>query len=144
MLAPILLFTTLNGLCYARFTSFDDAATLTSTSEITTIAEDGSSVILYERKSKILKEQGRAVYTNFHFNYNAGRSEVEIIEAKTIFNGSEYHVPKENIEFKPLASSPHGFDQQMQVLIAFPNVEVGAEIYIKDVKKLKSIFDGLL
>ena len=32
MLVPILLFTTLNGLCYARFTSFDDAATLTSIS----------------------------------------------------------------------------------------------------------------
>lgn len=50
MLAPILLFTTLNGLCYARFTSFDDAATLISTSTITTIAEDGSSVIIIRNK----------------------------------------------------------------------------------------------
>ena len=49
---------------------------------------------------------------------------------------------KENIELKPLASSPDGFDQQMQTLIGFPNVEIGAEIYIKRVAKLKSIFDG--
>ncbi|WP_339052071.1 DUF3857 domain-containing protein [Candidatus Lariskella endosymbiont of Epinotia ramella] len=142
MLAPILLFAALNGAYYARFTSLDDAETLNSVSEITTIEKDGSAVIVSEQKYKVLKEQGRESCTNFHLIYNSEDSEVEITEAKTILNGNEYHVPKENIEFKPLASAPQGFDQKMQALIGFPNVEIGAEIYIKKVEKLKSIFDG--
>ncbi len=142
MLVPILLFATLNGTYYARFTSLNDAEILHYISEITTIAEDGSAVIVSEQKYKVLKEQGRESCTNFHFTYNAVYSEVEIIEAKTMLNGSEYYVPKENIELKPLASNPRGFDQKMQTLIRFSNVEIGAEIYIKKVEKLKSILDG--
>ncbi|MHC0448983.1 MAG: DUF3857 domain-containing protein [Candidatus Lariskella arthropodorum] len=98
MLVPILLFATLNGTYYARFTSLNDAEILHYISEITTIAEDGSAVIVSEQKYKVLKEQGRESCTNFHFTYNAVYSEVEIIEAKTMLNGSEYYVPKENID----------------------------------------------
>lgn len=52
MLVPILLFATLNGTYYARFTSLNDAEILHYISEITTIAEDGSAVIVSEQKYK--------------------------------------------------------------------------------------------
>ncbi len=137
----ILFLATLSSNCYARFTSLDDAAVMQSTSRITEIAEDGSYTTLSTNKFKILKEQGRQ-FANFHHHYNAGDTEIEIIEAKTIVNGREYNVPKESIEFKPLASAPHGFDQQMQILIAFPNVEVGAEIQLKTASKSKAPLEG--
>lgn len=138
----ISFFAILSNTCYARFTSLDDAAVMQSASRTTEISEDGSYTTLSTSKFKILKEQGRQFGANFHYRYNAGDTEIEIIEAKTIVNESEYNVPKESIEFKPLASAPHGFDQQMQILIAFPNVEVGAEIQLKTVTKSKALLDG--
>lgn len=95
------------------------------------INEDGTYEEEIELYVKILKESGREKFAQYYLSYNEYSSSMDILEAKTIYNGAEYIVTKDMIEDKSLASSAQGFDQLRQIAISFPKVEIGSEIYLK-------------
>jgi hypothetical protein len=100
------------------------------------VNEDGTSDEIVEFQDKIINEKGRYDAANFVKVYNANDTEIKILEAYTIYNGEKYNVDPEAIEDKPLASAEKGFDQSRQILISFPKVEVGSQIYLKYSKKI--------
>ena len=127
-----------------RWATPEDAAISVEVSNIeTTVKKDGSTESVIEFKCQILKEQGRSFAANYTLQYNGDNEELKILEAKTIVKDKEFILSKDMIEDKPLASSPQGFDQKRQVLLSFPNVEIGAMIYVKYTsKELKPILEG--
>lgn len=116
----------------ARWANIDDASLeLKFYNKNITIQKIGTSENVVEMQVKVLKEQGRDWAGHYVLYYNGDISNIKILEAKTINNGREYKVAHDMVEDKPLASSPAGFDQRKQVLISFPNIEIGSEIYLK-------------
>ena len=95
------------------------------------IVKAGSSEEIIESRIKILNEAGREHFGVFRTSFNQNIQKIEILEAKTLQEGSEIKVPEKNIEIKPLASELNGFDQNMQVSVTYPNVLVGACVYLK-------------
>lgn len=95
------------------------------------VHKDGSNERLIEEQYIILKDSARMSAAHYTLEYNSNYEKIEILEAKTIFQGKEYKVEKKFIEDKPLASSAYGFDQMNQILLAFPKAEIGSQIYIK-------------
>jgi hypothetical protein len=105
------------------------------------INKDGSEENTVEAYEVIIKEGGRDKAANYTLTYNEGTSQLKIIEAYTIVGKNKYPVKAEMIEDKPLASSPQGFDQERQVLISFPNIEIGSGIYVKYQYKSKPLIN---
>ncbi len=116
----------------ARWATREDAAIIREIyNEKITVNEDGTSTTVCEIQELIAKDAAREYAAGFRVSYNENIQKLTILEAKTVFQGKTYKVPKDKIEDKPLASSPYGFDQVRQVMIAFPKAEVGAKIYLK-------------
>jgi len=95
------------------------------------VHENGTAKEKIEIKIKILNEAGRSGYSSYRLSYNHDCSKIKIKEAKTTYKGQEYAVDLAKIEDQPLASSPVGFDQGYQILIVFPNAEIGSELFLK-------------
>lgn len=95
------------------------------------VEKDGTYTEEVEYKAKILKNSAIQYVGNFSLTYNEQSQKVKVLSAKTITNGEEFPVDKKFIEDKPLASSAKGFDQTRQILIIFPQVQVGSDIYIR-------------
>lgn len=129
---------------HARFATLEDASLETTMDNIDVkINADGTNEIIIENRIKILKEQGRDWAANYTILYTEDNAKVQILEAKTIYNGAEYKVTPDMIEDKPLASSQQGFDQKRQILLSFPKAEVGAEIYLKYKRnEIKTVLDN--
>jgi hypothetical protein len=116
----------------AKLASFDDASSRYDVSKLhVEIDEEGKSVEIFEQEYTILKESAQNLAASYRMFYNAASQKIEILEAKSIFQGKEYKVEKKHIQDKPLFSSPAGFDEMRQILIAFPNTSLGAKIYLK-------------
>jgi hypothetical protein len=96
-----------------------------------TVNDNGTSETAYERKFKILNEQGRSNYATYRIYYNESTTKLNIISAYTIHQNKKYLVDLKKIEDKPLASSAAGFDDYRQISLSFPKAEIGAELYIK-------------
>ena len=94
------------------------------------VEKDGSYTEDIKFKVKILKDSAVHSFGNFLLTYNESSQKVKILSAKTIKKGKSFPVNLKFIEDKPLASSPAGFDQTRQILIAFPHVEPGVEVYL--------------
>lgn len=137
--AASLVFITILFLSYfcslpvqARWASYQDApAEIESYTSDVVIDKEGKSEETIEKQIKILNESGRSAFGVERIHFNGNIEKVEIIKAKTIVNGKEYTVPKETIEIKPLASEISGFDQLFQILISYPHVSVGSQLYLK-------------
>lgn len=131
--AIILASFSISNTANARWQTYEDAVTEIDFYNLDiSINKDGTSEEILELQEKILKEQGRSIATNFRLNYNASTSKISIIEAKTITPDGKVHVvTKEMIEDKQIASIGYGFDDQNQILISFPNIEIGSKIYLK-------------
>jgi hypothetical protein len=115
----------------ARWATLDDVALeAVFHNQNITVESSGAYKTVAEVRTKVLKESGREQVAHFTMYYSSPGT-LKVLEAKTIVDGKEYVVDAALIEDQPLASSPQGFDQQRQVLISFPKVEVGAEIYLK-------------
>lgn len=124
----LVMFTNLS---FARYATITDAPVEILQRDLNfTVHKDGTFDIDVVKRLKILNERGREGNSKISLYYNHDNSKVTIIEAKTIIDGKEYKLTDNLIEDKPLASEIQGFDQTNQVLLAFPNVTVGAEIYI--------------
>ncbi len=116
----------------AKFASFDDASKRYDLSNVhVEIDAEGKSVEISEQEYTILKESAQNLAASYRMFYNSAAEKIEILEAKSTFQGKEYKVEKKNIQDKPLFSSPAGFDEMRQILIAFPNTSLGAKIYLK-------------
>ena len=95
------------------------------------VEKDGTYTEEVEFKVKILKDSAVNSFVSFFLTYNEQSQEVEVLSAKTINKGKEFPVDPKFIEDKPLASSPTGFDQTRQIMIAFPHVQVGSYVYMR-------------
>lgn len=116
----------------ARWATPDDLDTITeSFNRNLNINQDGTYVETIDLTLVATKESGKDKLISFPLVYNANSSKLVVLEARTIQNGIEYPVDLKNIEDKPLASSPQGFDQNRQILIAFPELSVNSKIFIK-------------
>ena len=96
-----------------------------------TVDKSGSWTMEIEKQLKILNESGRQELSVPIFTYDATRTTMEILEAKTSTNGKKLVVPKQKIEDKPLASDPLGLKDEHQILIPFEQVSVGSIIHLK-------------
>ncbi len=116
----------------ARWATVEDVPTsVESFSRDIYVRKDGTYTETIGIMIKPTKESGKDSLVSFPLVYNAGFTEQKILEAKTIQNAKEYPVDLKHIEDKPLASSPKGFDQKNQVLIAFPHMSLESKAYIK-------------
>lgn len=96
------------------------------------IFEDGSFEKTHETNYLVLKEAGKDSLISETYTYNQFTTKVSEIEGKTVSHyGEEKKVKPSNIQDKPLASSPKGFDQTRQILIAYPGLEVGSTVHFK-------------
>lgn len=116
----------------ARWATREDAGLIKEFhNEDIVVHKDGTSTVVVERQEMIARDAAREYATGFRLYYLEGIQTLTIVDAKTILNGKTYKVPKDKIEDKRVASRSQGFDQQRQVLISFPKIEVGSKIYIK-------------
>ena len=95
------------------------------------VNKDGSYTKEIEFKAKILKDSAVDSFINFFLTYNEQSQKLTVLSARTITKGKKFSIDKKFIEDKPLASAPSGFDQMRQVLISFPKVELGSEVYLR-------------
>jgi hypothetical protein len=102
------------------------------------VKKDGTYVLDFQRQVEILKESARTEQGLQRINI-ADTSTFELIEAKTINGKRNFPVHKQDVEFKPLASSGPGFDRQKQVTIAFPEVSVGSKLFLKYRKRVPKV-----
>ncbi len=122
----------ITGSAEAKWASVEEAAIKQDIYNLDiTVDKDGAYKQVIESQFEILKEAGREEAAHYTVYYNADSEKVEILEAKTIYQGKEYKIDKKFIEDKPLANVGYGFDQSHQILLAFPKAEVGAKIYLK-------------
>lgn len=129
----ILIFVSvIPGIANARWATIDDTdVIIESYKRDLDIHADGTNVETVEVIAKATKESGKDHLVSLPLTYNTRNSELKILEAKTIRDGKEFPVDLKHIEDKPLASSPQGFDQNNQMLIAFPEMALNAKIYIR-------------
>ena len=128
----LLFFVFFSSIVSARWASRDEALLKYEQSNSTvTVNKDGSYIQEVEFKVKILKESAIDSFVNFFLTYNEQSEKVNVLSAKTITKGKTFLVTQKFIEDKPLASAPSGFDQIRQILISFPKVEVGSEVYMR-------------
>lgn len=120
------------GTTHARWATLEDLDTATEFCNTNIkINKDGTYEETVEYTLKAMKESGKDRLVSVPLVYNAISTKLEVLAAKAIHNGVEYPVDLKEIEDKPLASSPQGFDQNNQVLIAFPQVGINGKIYLK-------------
>ncbi|MBI2707777.1 MAG: DUF3857 domain-containing protein [Proteobacteria bacterium] len=96
----------------------------------------GKWTMEFDIHAKILNEAGRQALSVLTFTYDATRSTLEVLEAKTSAHGNEFIVPKQKIEDKPLASDPLGLREEHQILIPFEQVSIGSIVHLKLRRKL--------
>ncbi|MGZ3696189.1 MAG: DUF3857 domain-containing protein, partial [Bdellovibrionota bacterium] len=93
------------------------------------IKKDGRYTVKAEREVEISKDSERQNMGLVRMTFDAHASELKILDAYTSNGKKHSFVRPEHIEIKPLASSGAGFDEQRQVTIAFPDVNVGSHIH---------------
>ncbi|CAO5680220.1 MAG: hypothetical protein HEEMFOPI_00468 [Holosporales bacterium] len=96
-----------------------------------TINKDGTYDVETEVVYLIKNEMGRDQLAKFVHHYREGTETFVVLDAKTIFDGKEYIVKKNDIEDKELASPTNGFQSKRQVIVAYPQAKVGAKLYRK-------------
>lgn len=121
----------INSACFARFATVSDAPVEVLQRDIQIlIRKDGTCELDVKKKVKIINERGRESYSKVALTYNYDNSRIKVLTATSSFEGKEYVLPQNLIEDKPLASEIQGFDQSHQILLAFPNVNVGSTVYL--------------
>lgn len=131
-----LIFT---GNTYARFQTIDDASLVYDQYNVDIkVHKDGTYEQTIEMQITLLRENARSLATKFPISYNSDSTSVELIEAKTIYQGKEYPVDKKMIEDKSIGNDRPGFDDHKQMSISFPYSEVGSKIYVKYKERVKN------
>jgi hypothetical protein len=94
------------------------------------VRADGTFTARFEFYKRIMNETGRQQHGTMRLRYNADAERLRVLVAEVLTEGESRAVPSEYIEDKPLASNANGFDQQNQVLVAFPDVKVGSVLHL--------------
>ena len=96
------------------------------------VHKDGTYEQTTEIEVKILNESGRTNnFMSAPFVYENGDQTLEVLEARTINQEQTFDVKKDDIEDKAVGSSMRGFSNYHQVLISFPNVQIGSILFLK-------------
>ncbi len=108
------------------------------------INSDGTYSEITEIKVTLTKEdQPENIVTN-PVTYNPEISKLTVLNAYTLFEGKKYIIKHTEIEDKSIASGIEGLTNIHQVLIKFPNVKKGSELYLKYILKVnKTIVPNL-
>ena len=125
---------------YARFATKDefDFSVDFQNTEVQ-VNKDGTYEATIENQYTVLKESGRDRISKLIYSYAPDTSKFKIISAHTIVDGKTIEVPSNMIEDKSVASTAQGFDKNNQVMVAYPQVSVGAQIYIKYSMTVKKV-----
>jgi len=124
----------------ARWATLKDAALRYDLwRSVINVEKDGTYTEEVEFKAKILKDSAIDSFGNFLLTYNEQSQKVTILSAKTVNKGKSFPVDPKFIEDKPLASSFSGFDQTRQILVAFPHVGIGSDIYMRYRHQFKTV-----
>ncbi|CAO4843954.1 MAG: hypothetical protein CNLJKLNK_00319 [Holosporales bacterium] len=116
----------------ARFATKDDSGFIIESEETKiTVHADGAYDTETEQIIELKRDDARERFAKLTLFYRDKTETIDVISAKTIFEGKEYLVDKSLIEDKPLASSSNRFEDIRQVSIPFPKTEIGSKIYIK-------------
>ena len=116
----------------ARWATEKDASVRYDLSRsLVTVKKNGAYTVDREFKIKLIKESALGRFGNFLLTYNGKAQSIEILSAKTLVKGKEFPVNLNLIEDKPLATPYKGFDQIRQVRVAFPRLQVGADISLR-------------
>ncbi|MGE3262071.1 MAG: DUF3857 domain-containing protein [Bacteriovoracia bacterium] len=102
------------------------------------IKKGGRYSVETAREVEILKDNERLNMGLTRMNFDAHASDYELLEAFTQNGEKKIPVRAQHIEIKPLASSGAGFDEQRQVTIAFPDVNVGSHVHYRYRRVIKS------
>lgn len=122
----------LPGPAAARWAGDEDAASEIEYQTVETVVHaDGSAEDVIETRTRVLKESARTRVAMERWAYNANIQTFEVVTAYTAAGDRTIPVDPTRIEDKPLASTPFGFDEQHQVMIPFPEVEVGTSVVTK-------------
>jgi len=108
------------------------------------IDKDGFSKMVSEVQLKILNDQGRNQVGISRLNYDSNSTELRLLEAKTINDDKETKVSSSQIQLQDVPGSPVGFDQMKEMVIVFPQVQVGSRIYYKLEEKTQEIAEEKL
>lgn len=120
------------NISHAKWAGFEEASIkIDINNQNIIVKKDGTFETIIEESFEILKESGRDKAAHYTLYYDGDSQKIEVLEAKTIYQGKEYPIDPKFIEDKPLASSSDGFDQHHQMLLAFPKIEIGSKIYLK-------------
>jgi hypothetical protein len=95
------------------------------------VKKSGHYKSVSEFEVEILNETGRRELGFYKFTYAPYLSKITSIEAYTKNGDKLSKVESNSIEDKPLASNKDGFDNDNQVSIAFPNVQVGSVLHFR-------------
>ncbi|KJV56754.1 hypothetical protein OCHUTO_0342 [Orientia chuto str. Dubai] len=139
LLQLIFLIATINSI-QARWKCYNDSdLEIIHFDQNIIVNSDGSSEEIIEQQVKILNEAGRKIFTNYMLEYDSVNSQLDLIIAKTIFEGKEYNVDLKSVHDLPLISEKYGFHHKRQILINFTKVEVGTEIHLVYKRKNQTI-----
>ena len=117
---------------FAKWASYEDAPyEILMLDNSIQVRADGSSTSITTIKVKILKQSGRRQWANHIQTYNSNMTRFTVLAAYSFDHGHKQAVQLDAIVDKPLASQSSAFDQLHQVLIAFPKVDLGSELYLK-------------
>ena len=128
----ITLFLTLPQISAARWAGPEEAIGERILERVEIIVgRDGTYLTRLERTDLVLKEPARQEMGILSTSYNSQTSKMRVVEAHTQNANRVVKVQPEFIQDKPLASTLNGFDQINQVMIAYPQVDIGSKLHLK-------------
>jgi hypothetical protein len=102
-----------------------DIAVLQKTIRIR-VKADGQAITDIVTKVKILNETGRIGWGTLRFNYAPKNVRFKVIRAETQNEGGVFKVDKTDIVDTQIFATENGFDESRQIVISFPQVQVGS------------------
>ena len=114
----------------ARWATLSDAGSKALLYEVKMNVEKSTSSYDVEIVNEILKEAGRDVATWRH-TYNPETTTIKVVEAYTENKKKKFPVPPSAIVDKATQVSTQGFDQFNELVVAFPQAEIGAKTHLK-------------
>lgn len=114
----------------ARWANLSDAGSKALVYNIVANVEKNSMNFEAEIVNEIVKESGRDIAT-WHHTYNPEIMSIQVVEAYTENKKQKTKVPPSAIVDKAMQVSTQGFDQFNELVVAFPQAEVGAKTHLK-------------
>ncbi len=84
-----------------------------------------------EMRYRILNDNGRLEDSRQNIDYDDNSTRVTVLRAYTITDGKRYVVSKSDIQRQDIAGSPLGFDRSRRLVVNFPDVKIGSQLYLK-------------